>query len=256
MSPFQALEDLVATLRSPTGCPWDQEQTPRSLRPYLIEEAHEVIHAIDSGDSDALRDELGDLLFQVLLLAEIAKEMGSFDIDDVCTGIREKMIERHPHVFDPDHKPEADPGSIAAWEARKAQKRPKNQSMLDGLPASLPALLTAHRVGEKVSRVGFDWPDIAGVRSKFAEETAVLDEAIAENDSSAIAHEYGDLLLSMANLGRFLGVAPEDCLREANARFASRFRTVENLAKESDDSLHEMTLEELESLWDKAKELE
>ena len=255
MSPFEALEDLVATLRSPTGCPWDQEQTPRSLRPYLIEEAHEVIDAIDSGDPGALRDELGDLLFQVLLLSQISSEMGAFDIHDVCASIRNKMIQRHPHVFDPNHEAEPDPGSIGAWEARKARTRPKDQSMLDGIPSSLPSLLTAHRVGEKVSRVGFDWPDIGGVRAKIEEETLELEEAIAANDPSAIAHEYGDLLLSMANLGRFLGVAPEDCLREANARFASRFRTVETLAKEADTSLHDMNIDALEKLWQQAKEM-
>lgn len=256
MSPFEALEDLVAILRSPTGCPWDREQTPHSLRPYLIEEAHEVIEAIDSEDPVALQGELGDLLFQVLLLSQMCKEAEQFDVHDVCQGIHDKMIERHPHVFDPDHEPEQDPGSVAAWEARKAKSRPQGESMLDGIPRSLPALLAAHRVGEKVSRVGFDWPDIQGVRAKIEEETAELEEAIGSGDASSIAHEYGDLLLSMANLGRFLGLSPEDALREANSRFASRFRTVETLAADSAQSLHEMDIEALEALWSRAKELE
>jgi len=255
MSPFEALEELVATLRSPSGCPWDQEQTPRSLRPYLIEEAHEVVDAIDGGDPVALKSELGDLLFQVLLLAQICSEKRGFDIHDVCDTVREKMIQRHPHVFDPDHEPEADPGSIAAWEARKAESRPKDRSMLDGLPSSLPALLTAHRVGEKVARVGFDWPDIEGVKAKIEEESIELEEAITSGDQEAVAHEYGDLLLSVANMGRFLGVAPEDCLREANHRFEGRFRTVETLARENGDNMHEMSLAELEALWAQAKEL-
>jgi len=250
-----AIADLVAIvrlLRGPDGCPWDRAQTPESIRPYLVEETYEVIEAIESGDDQALCLELGDLLFQIVLLAEMATQRGAFDIDHVARGVHDKMVERHPHVFDPDHV-EEDPGSVGAWEARKAAARGPDSSMLDGMPTALPALVRAHRVGERVSRVGFDWPDLEGVRCKVEEEMGELDQALAEEDPAAVRAEYGDLLLSVANMGRFLGIGPEEALREANARFDARFRKVEELAQGTDKSLHELELTALEALWQEAK---
>lgn len=190
MSPFDALVEIVAKLRSEKGCPWDRDQSPRTLRPYLLEETHEVIEAIESENPEHLKQELGDLLFQIVLIAQMQSEAGHFDMKDICQTIGEKMIRRHPHVFDPKHIPLDDEGSIGAWEARKAKERKAEESMMDGVPASLPALLRAHRVGEKVSKLGFDWPTIEGVHAKIAEEMAELDQAIANDDPAEIEAEF------------------------------------------------------------------
>jgi MazG family protein len=253
MTPLQQLRDVVERLRGPDGCPWDRAQTPESMRPYLIEEAYEVVEAIESGDPAELRKELGDLLFQIVLLAEMGRQSGQFDFDEVCEGITEKMIRRHPHVFDPEHE-EEDAGSVGAWEARKARERGAGGgSMLDGVPASLPSLIRAHRVGEKVSKVGFDWPSADGARAKVLEELAELDEARSDRDEDAIRHEYGDLLLAVASYGRLLGLGPEESLREANQRFEGRFRKVESMATDRDQLLTELSPDELEALWARAK---
>ena len=251
-TPVADLIAIVQLLRGPEGCPWDRAQTPESMRPYLVEETYEVLDAIESGDEQALCGELGDLLFQIVMLAEMARQRDAFDMDEVARGIHRKMVERHPHVFDPDHQ-EEDPGSVGAWEARKAATRGPDTSMLDGIPTALPALVRAHRVGEKVSRVGFDWPDLEGVRAKVDEEMGELDEALAEEDAAAVRAEYGDLLLSVANMGRFLGIGPEEALREANARFDGRFRMVEELARSRAKSLLELEPAALEALWQEAK---
>ncbi len=255
MSSFADLAAIVARLRGPGGCPWDRAQTPRTMRPYLVEEAYEVVEAIESGDPGALKEELGDLLFQVVLLAQMAADAGQFTIDDVCAAIADKMVRRHPHVFDPAHR-EEDAGSVGAWEARKARERGAETSMLGGLPAALPALVRAHRVGEKVSRVGFDWPDRAAVREQGDEELAELDEALAGGDPAAIEQEYGDTLLALANLGRFLGIGGEEALRSANDRFGARFRQVERLAAARDLNLHALDAEALDGLWQEVKALE
>lgn len=271
------LDRLTARLRR--DCPWDRSQTLESTRPYLIEECHEALDALDAcavatreGRSPplaALREELGDVLFEVSLLAAIASEQpGGFTLDDVVDGVLRKMIERHPHVFEPGTTPQdvadtplsaaAPPhpdvaaGSIRAWEDRKARARP-GRSRVDGVPASLPALLRAHRVGEKLAHVGFDWPDVDGVFAKVDEERGELREAMAAGDRAAIVHEYGDLLLATASLGRFLDVPAEDALREANQRFETRFRRVEALAAESGTALEGATPEALDALWREAK---
>jgi MazG family protein len=255
MSEFERLLSIVHTLRSPGGCPWDQAQTPQSMRPYLVEETYEVVDAIEDGDPALLCKELGDLLFQIVLLSEMADQAGDFDVHAVCGAIADKMIARHPHVFDPDYQARDDDGTIASWEARKAKERAVETSMLDGVPRSMPALIRAHRVGEKVSRVGFDWPDLAGVRAKVDEELLELEQAIESGDRAQIQAEYGDVLLSMANLGRFLEIGPEEALREANDRFEGRFRTVEGLARDSQVDLHALSVEELDALWRRAKAL-
>jgi MazG family protein len=248
MSAEERLRALVARLCA--ECPWDRAQTPSSMRPYLLEEAYEVLDALDSGDDTKLREELGDLLFQVYFHARLAEERGAFDIAAVADGVVEKMVERHPHVFGGPGGAEADAGSVGAWEARKARR---GGSRVDGVPRDLPALLRAHRVGEKVAHVGFDWPDLAGVLAKVDEERAELAEALASGDAAAIRHEYGDLLLACASLGRFLGVAGEDALREANARFEGRFRLVEAQAAAAGVRLEDAGLERLEAWWVEAK---
>lgn len=246
MNEIETLVGLVARLRA--ECPWDRAQDERSLRPYLLEECHEVLEALDVGNDERTREELGDLLFQLVFLAQLAAERGAFDLDDVASGITAKMIERHPHVF--AGAKESAPGTIAAWENRKAKA---GRSRIDGVPQSLPALVRAHRVAEKAGAVGFDWPDLASVRAKVTEELAELDEAIASGDPDAVQHEYGDVLLALANLGRFVGVAGEDALRVANSRFEGRFRKVETAAAAAGIDVASAGLERLEGWWQEAK---
>jgi len=256
-TPVRGMQDLVgivARLRGDGGCPWDRAQTPETLRPYVLEEAYEVLEAIDHGADAELKKELGDLLFQVVLLARMAEERGAFDLSDVIAAISAKMVRRHPHVFDPDHVADGTEGEVAAWEARKATERPAEHSALDGVPAALPALLRAHRISEKASRVGFDWPDRSGVRAKVDEELAELDEALAEGNDAAIGEEYGDLLFALVNLGRFLPVPSEDALRNATAKFEGRFRTVESLLAADGRTVHGTDPDTLEAYWRRAKE--
>ena len=246
------LLDTVASLRAEDGCPWDREQTLRSMRPYLLEEAHEVLETLDDGDPAALQEELGDLLFNVVMIARIAEEAGLFSIDQVANDIAEKMIVRHPHVFAPgDHG--VDAGTVAAWEARKAARAAAGRSRLDGLPPTLPALLHAFRAGEKAAQVGLDWESFGGAREQLDEELEELNQALEDADERAVAHEYGDVLLSAAQLGRFLGVPPEEALREANARFGRRFRHVERGAREAGVRLFELSASDLDDLWSRAK---
>lgn len=251
--PLDQLRNLVARLRQ--DCPWDRRQTRASMRAYFIEEFHEVLDALDRGEPGAIQEELGDLLFQIFFHARLEEEAGRSDIDAVAAGITQKMIVRHPHVFgDPALPPEDRAGGPAAWEARKAAALAAGASRLDTIPASLPALLRAHKVGKKMANVGFDWPDIRGVFDKLDEERQELHEAIASGDPAAIAQEYGDLLLTMASLGRHLDVCGEDALREANARFEGRFRRVESLAAAAGVTMEEAGLERLEAFYQQAKQ--
>lgn len=247
-SASSSLRVLVARLRA--ECPWDRAQTPESMRPYLLEEAYEVLDALDAGESSTLREELGDLLFQIYFHARLAEERGAFDIEAVAEGVIAKMIERHPHVYG-DARGDGTAGSVGAWEERKARSR--TGSRMSGVPAALPALLRAHRVGEKVAHVGFDWPDMGGVLAKIDEERAELAEALAGGDPAEIRHEYGDLLLACANLGRFIGVSGEDALREANLRFERRFRVVEAKAAAAGVLMEYAGLVRLEQWWEEAK---
>jgi nucleoside triphosphate diphosphatase len=249
-APFEALVEVVARLR--TDCPWDRAQTWASLRPYVLEEAYELCEALDRGRAPEVRKELGDVLFQVLLLARIGADGGHFGIDEVVRGTTAKMVERHPHVFDESHTPTAGDVGIVAWEARKARER-REGSTLDGVPDALPALLRAHRVSEKASRVGFDWPNAAAVREKIDEELAELDEAIAREDAAGIEEELGDLLFALVNLGRHLPVSAEDALRTATRKFEGRFRSVEASLAAEGRSVHEVDLVELEARWQAAK---
>jgi MazG family protein len=245
MSAFDELAAIVARLRGPDGCPWDKAQDPSTMRPYLLEETYEVLDAIESGDPVRLREELGDLLFNVVMLAQMAQDAGAFRVDEVPAAIAQKMIERHPHVFGGETG-----GSLADWERRKAGA---DRGRLDGVPRTLPALLRAHRQGEKAAAVGFDWGDAGGVLAKVREEIAELE---AETDPVRIEEELGDLLLAVASLGRKLGAPPESALQNANDRFRSRFQTMERLTAERGGELAAMDAEALDALWEEAKRAE
>ncbi len=256
--PFDDLVDLVASLRAEDGCPWDRAQTARSMRQYVIEEAFEVVEALDARDDDRLRDELGDLLFQIVFQARVAAEEGRFDVDDVCRGIAEKMRRRHPHVFG-DRRLHDGAEVQRSWERDKVaqrRRRDPDASLLGTVPRTMPALLVAHRLSDKAAAVGFDWPDVRGILDKVREETVELAEAVAAGERAGVEHEFGDLLFALANLGRHLDVNPEDALREANGRFAARFAHVERSLRERGSDPARSTLDEMERLWQEAKEME
>lgn len=251
----ERLIELMRRLREPVhGCPWDVQQTFKTIAPYTIEEAYEVADAIERDAMDELPDELGDLLLQVVYHAQIAAEAGDFSWDDVVNAITDKMIRRHPHVFGDWAKEDFVAGS---WEALKADERAAKgevrDSVLDGVPAGLPGMTRAVKLQKRAARVGFDWPDIDGVLDKIREESAELAEAQAAGDADAIEDEYADLLFVMANLGRHLNVDPEKALRRVNAKFERRFRAVEQAVAASGKPLSKATLEEMDALWDQAK---
>ncbi|HET8724449.1 MAG TPA: nucleoside triphosphate pyrophosphohydrolase [Anaeromyxobacteraceae bacterium] len=261
---------VMARLRGPDGCPWDREQTLSTLRPYVLEETYEVLEAIDSGDAAAHREELGDLLLQIVFQARIAEEEGRFDFAGVADAISEKLLSRHPHVFGPGAtSPDARPdpaastvrdadGVLRQWAAlkkRENEAKGRGKSVLEGVPRELPALARAERLTEKASRVGFDWPDAAGARAKVAEELAEVDEAIAGGDRARIEDELGDLLFAVANLARKLGIAPEEALRGTLAKFVARFEHVESELARRGVPHGGASLDEMDRLWEEAKAL-
>jgi len=256
-----AVERLLAImerLRGPDGCPWDREQTLRTLRPYVLEETYEVLEAIDSGDTREHCEELGDLLLQIVFQAQLAREAGTFEFADVATAISNKLVSRHPHVFGDADVKDAE-GVLRQWAAlKREEKKAKGggTSVLEGVPREMPALARADRLTEKASRIGFDWPDATGAREKVAEELGELDEAIASGDRVAIEHELGDALFALANLGRKLGLPPEEALRGAVGRFISRFEHVERELARRGVPHGEATLAEMDAMWDEAKSLE
>lgn len=253
--PIERLLRIMARLRDPEhGCPWDRAQDFRTIVPHTIEEAYEVAEAAERGELGALRDELGDLLFQVVFLARLAEERGAFDFDAVASAIADKLEKRHPHVFG-DEAIATAAAQTDAWEAQKAAERAGRglDGALDGVPAGLPALTRALKLGRRAARVGFDWPALAGAREKIDEEVGELDEALQRGDAAAIEHEIGDLLTATANLARHAGVDPEQALRSANRRFEDRFREVEAAVAGDGRILGELTLDELERYWQEAK---
>jgi MazG family protein len=244
---------IMARLRDPSeGCPWDREQDFGTIAPYTIEEAYEVADAIARGDMRDLRDELGDLLFQVVFHARMAEEAGHFAFDDVARAIADKMERRHPHVFARAETRSATEQSIA-WEAHKATERRDRQDAggaLDGVPLALPALLRAEKLGKRAAGVGFDWPDVAGVVAKIREESDELGAAMAAGEPlERIEHEVGDLLFAVAQLARHAGINPETALRKACGRFERRFVEVERALAATGRAPSETTLDELEALW-------
>jgi len=249
---YEELRGVVARLRAPDGCPWDREQTHASLRPYVIEEAYEVVALLDAGDTSKLPEELGDLLFQVLLHTQLAEEAGEFEMSDVLSGLANKLIRRHPHVFG-DVQLETAGQVIDQWDRLKQQERAAGESVLANVPAAMPALSYAQTLLRRAETAGFAWPARQDILAKVTEEVAELAEA---PDSDAAAEEFGDLLLTMADYARSLGIDAEEALRQAGHKFRRRFTRVETLARERGVDLHAGTLEARMALWDEAKSQE
>ncbi len=251
-SAFESFQETVAHLRAPDGCPWDREQTHSSLRGHILEEAYETLEALDASDMSALREELGDLLLQIVLQAQIATESNDFTMADVIASIQEKIVRRHPHVFgglDLEGVGEV----LQNWEALKEDERrqgAKSEGLLSGVPITLPALAQAAEIQSRVVRVGFDWPDIAGVIKKVEEELSEVQMASGEDDQAA---EIGDLLFAVVNYARWLDVDPESALREANVRFRHRFNQIEKAALSQEKRVSDLSLDEVNDLWEGAK---
>ena len=257
---IERLLEIMRRLRAPDGCPWDREQTFRSIAPYTIEEACEVADAIERGAMDELADELGDLLLQVVYHAQMAEEAGEFAFADVARAIADKMVRRHPHVFGAGRgAPLADPADVD-WEgikaAERAAKGEMRASVLDGVPATLSGLTRAVALTRRAARVGFDWTDPADILAKLTEEAAELTAEIERADRDRMEEEYGDLLFVLANLARHLEVDPEAALRRANAKFDRRFRAIEQALRDGGLRPEDATLAEMDALWDKAKAAE
>ncbi|SNB46445.1 nucleoside triphosphate pyrophosphohydrolase [Geobacter sp. DSM 9736] len=250
---FYRLVEIMRLLRSPGGCPWDAEQTHESLKRYLVEETYEVIEAIDSGNPEQLKEELGDLMLQPVFHAAIAAEKDIFTIEDVIETICEKLIRRHPHVFG-DLKIGSSAAQIENWERiKEAEKGGEKRSALSGVPPGLPALLKAQKISEKAARAGFDWDETDQVIAKVHEELHELMEAISQADHSMIEAELGDLLFAVVNLGRFLSLDPESALTSTISRFVRRFSYIEQMLETRGIDLKEASLEEMEILWVEAK---
>jgi MazG family protein len=263
---FERLIEVMRTLRSPNGCPWDREQTLRSLRPFVLEETYELLDALDRGDMAALREELGDFLYEAVFLAQIAEEEGHFSIADAVHAIVSKLVRRHPHVFTPEGQPLAAASQemtsadvIEKWEDLKARERQdaraNDKTILSGVPRALPSLLRAYELSARAAAVGFDWERATDVIAKIEEEVAEVRAEIeqATPDATRVEEEIGDLFFSLANLSRKLGVEPEAALRIANDKFQKRFDAMERTARASERSLRDMSLSELEALWGATK---
>jgi MazG family protein len=251
------LLQLMQFLRSPDGgCPWDREQSFATIAPYTIEEAYEVASAIQEQDWTHLKEELGDLLFQVVFHAQMASERGLFDFQDVAAGIVAKMIARHPHVFAGAKQPDSPAAQTEAWEALKRRERAqKHESLLDDVPMALPALTRAEKLQKRAGSVGFDWENAHKVLDKLSEEAAEVVEAAESGDQAHVEEEMGDLLFVVANLARHLKIDPEEALRKANHKFVRRFRHIEKSLAAAGRTPSEASLEEMEALWQEAKTL-
>jgi tetrapyrrole methylase family protein/MazG family protein len=252
---FEAFHEIIAHLRAPDGCPWDRQQTHQTLRPHLLEETYEALTALDSDDPEHMREEFGDLLLQIVLHAQIASEYGEFNLSQVIKGIYDKIIRRHPHVFG-DWQVDGVGHVLQNWEKLKAAERESNggteKGLLDGVALALPALTQAQEIQGRAARVGFDWPDIQGVVDKICEECAEF--VNAEDDSSRMA-EIGDLFFALVNLARRCDLDAESALRETNLRFRKRFAHIEQSARQQDRRLSDLTLDEMEALWQAAKKI-
>jgi MazG family protein len=245
------LMGVVDRLRSEQGCPWDRQQTAQSLLPYLLEETHEVMESVTADDARALREELGDLLLHIVFQGSLASEQGRFTLGDSIRTVIDKLIRRHPHVF--GDQPAADTAVIRQrWEAAK-QREKGRASVLDGVPPTLPALNRARRLQEKASSVGFDWQQVDDVWAKVAEEIDELREACAAGDDAAMQEEFGDVLFSLVNLGRFLGLSGEDALRQAIGKFEQRFRGIEQELARRGRRIEDATLDEMDGIWNRLR---
>ena len=252
---FDDLVAIMKLLRSPEGCPWDREQTHNSIRQNFIEETYEAIEAIDTQDTGLLREELGDVLLQVVFHAEMESERGSFTIDDVCDGICKKLIVRHPHIFS-DVKADTSETVLKNWDAIKMKTKSQSTQgeVMQGISRALPSLMRSTKIQQKASKAGFDWDDAQGAFDKVEEELSELKCAYAQGDRNACAEELGDLLFSAVNVSRFVGADAEQALYRACDKFIGRFTAVERLAKESGLDMKKATLAQLDSLWEKVKE--
>jgi MazG family protein len=267
---FARLVDLVRVLRSPGGCPWDREQTLQSLRPFVLEETYEVLEALDHDDRRALREEIGDFLFEGVLLAQLCAESGDFTVADSLHAISDKLVRRHPHVFESGHDADGDGGRprpttpdevVERWEdlkAREHSSKGEQRTALGGVPKVLPALLRTHEIGIRASAVGFDWERAADVVAKIEEEVAELREELggAGGNAQRAEEEMGDLLFAIANLSRKLGIEPESALRKANDKFTRRFSAMESRLRATGRPLSECSLQEMEDEWSRVKRAE
>jgi MazG family protein len=256
---FTRLVEIMRTLRSPGGCPWDREQTLHSLRPFLLEETYEALDAIDTGNGEDLREELGDLLFEIVFLAEIAREDGAFTIDDAIDTAADKLVRRHPHVFGEAERARSAEEVLGRWEDLKREERAAagaaTKSTLGGVPKTLPGLLRAYEYGSRAASVGFDWERAGDVIGKIEEEIREVRAALetAHADRAALEEEMGDLLFAIANLARKLDLEPESALRKANEKFTLRFEQLEQRLHARGRSVHDATLEEMEAEWQAIK---
>jgi MazG family protein len=261
---FERLVEIMTTLRGPNGCPWDKQQDFNSLKPMLVEEVYEVLEAIEHNDFDGLSEELGDLLLHVIFPAQLGKEAGQFDINTVIEKISEKLVRRHPHVFG-DETASTPEEVIKNWEAIKAQEKaaklknrtPEQRSLLEGIPSKLPAIHEAHQISSRAARVGFDWPDVEGIFEKLQEEVGELREVIAAgNDANRrerLEDEIGDMLFVIVNIARYLKIDSESALKRANRKFKSRFQFMENELAKQGKTVEQVSLDEMEALWQRAK---
>jgi tetrapyrrole methylase family protein/MazG family protein len=263
---FEKLTAVQARLRAPDGCPWDREQTHASLRTYMIEEAYEVLEALETGDDGKFREEMGDLLLQIVFHSEIAKEEGRFTVADVIREVHDKMVRRHPHVFGEKRAKDATE-VLKNWEQIKKEERraaakesadgaqhvAKDGSLLDGVSRALPAALEGFQLTRRAARIGFDWTSVEGVFEKMSEEAGELRQALSAKDRKRTEEEMGDLLFASVNLARFLDIDPEIALKKANAKFSARFRQIEELAAKSGKALADVSRAQMEELWETAK---
>lgn len=252
---FEKLIEIMARLRGPDGCPWDRQQTHESLKKYLLEETYETLEAIDSGDMTELCSELGDLMLQIAFHAQLARERGDFDMTDSLESINQKLLRRHPHVFGEAEVACADEVTHQ-WDRIKMDEKgsERRASILDGVPKTLPALARAMEVSKRAARAGFEWPSLDAAFAKLEEEVGELKDELRERDAERIAEEIGDLLFTIVNVARWTGVDPEDALRIMIERFSSRFAQIEEAAHAGGRSLEDLSIEEMDAVWDRAKQ--
>jgi len=243
---------LMARLRGPEGCPWDREQTMSSLRPFILEEAYELVEAINGGETESIREELGDLLLEIVFVNQIAAERKTFGMDEVIRGIHDKLVRRHPHVFETERVSSAD-RALERWEEIKEREKEKKDSVLDGVPRSLAALARAQKIATRAARAGFDWKSADEVRAKLDEELEELNEAVASGSSAAVEEEMGDVLFALVNLARHLDVDAEVALSAAIEKFSERFKYLESALQTQGRSVSDADMEELDLLWENAK---
>ncbi|MBI5188573.1 MAG: nucleoside triphosphate pyrophosphohydrolase [Nitrospirae bacterium] len=250
---FKELIKIMEALRGKKGCPWDKEQTRESLKPFIIEEAYELIEAVDKGNPEKIKEELGDLLFHIVFQCQIAKEKDEFEISDVIEGIGKKMIARHPHVFGKADSKNTDEVFVH-WEEQKRHEGKLQESILEGVPETLPSLLRAHRLQDRAAGVGFDWGRVEDVLKKLDEELKEFKKALETKRQDEIEDELGDIFFMLVNISRFIGVNPEDALKKTISKFISRFRYIEMNAADQGRKLSDMALKEMDALWEEAKD--